>query len=128
MTHAETRFRVGGTGVKAIRRVLAVALAALAIAQWAVVLERTLAALWQFFKFASYGGGGHIDVGRTTQIVFLIGSVLVGSVAGVLWRGMGDEDSKPWKRLALLSCLSVAGCTVLWAILLASPLVTWVSR
>src|SRR5258705_12202359 len=42
--------------------------------QWSVVLERSWAAVWAWYKFTGYGAGGHIVVGRPVQVVFLLGS------------------------------------------------------
>jgi len=49
--------------------------------QWSVVLERTWAAVWAWYKFAGYGGGGHIVVGPPYS-----GRVLAGVLCSRLHR------------------------------------------
>ena len=57
-----------------LRRVAIACVGVVAILQWAIVLERSVAAVWAWYKFVGYGGGGHISLGQTTPMVFCVGS------------------------------------------------------
>jgi len=83
--------------------------------QWAVVLERTSAAVWARWKFSGYGGGGHIVVGQSTQVAFLLGSGVLAAVGYSLWRAEKIEDgSRFWCGVSRLAWLSILVCTVFW--------------
>src|SRR5258708_8243759 len=49
--------------------------------QWSVVLERTWAAVWAWYKFAGYGGGGHLVVDCSILVVLLLGSCGLSGIA-----------------------------------------------
>jgi len=105
-----------------IRRVFIAAIAAAAVLQWAVVLERTWAALWAWYKFRGYGGG-HIVVGLTTQVVFLSGSAVLAAVGYGLCRAESSgAGSGLWRSLNQFGWLSIAVCTLFWLAVLLSPL------
>ncbi len=106
------------------RHALIVTTAFGAALQWAVVLERTWAAFWAWWKFSGYGGGGHIVVGQSTQLAFLAGSGVLAAVAYWLWRTEKTEDSSRFFRsVSRLASLSMLVCTLFWIGLLVSPLV-----
>jgi hypothetical protein len=108
------------------RRALIVLTAVVAALQWAVVLERTWAAFWAWWKFSGYGGGGHIVVGQSTQIVFLLGSGVLAVVAYWLWRTERTQDSSRfWRGASRFASISMLVCTLLWIGLLVSPLVSF---
>jgi hypothetical protein len=91
--------------------------------QWGVVLERVWAAVWAWYKFVGFGGGGHIVVGRTTQLVFYVSSVLLAVLAYFLSEAeLGDKGSRIWHCVARTTWLAVAACVVLWTLVLISPL------
>jgi len=105
------------------RRVLIVVVLATALLQWALVLERTSAAVWAWHKFFGYGGDGHIVVGRTTQIMFLLGSCLVAALGYTLFRAESKGGGLPvWRGLSRVGWLSITVCTLCWIALLVSPL------
>jgi len=107
-----------------LRRFLIALVAAAALLQWAVVLERTSAAVWAWYKFFGYGGGGHIVVGRTTQIMFVLGSCLVAAVGYALFRAESrGGGSRLWRGVSRFGWLSITVCTLCWIALLVSPLV-----
>ena len=109
-----------------LHRLLVPIVAVASVLQWVVVLERAWAAVWAWYKFAGYGGGGRIDVGATTQALFLGGSATVAFVAYAVWKAeRADAPSGPWARLAWLSYASIVVCTLFWVALLASPLVAF---
>jgi hypothetical protein len=94
--------------------------------QWSVVLERSWAASWVWYKFAGYGGGGHIVVGRPVQVVFLLGSCLLACIGYALSRAeLTAVGAGVWEKLARLAWSSIAVCTLLWFVLLLTPLVAF---
>ena len=110
-----------------VRRILIAIITFAAALQWAVVLERTWAAIWAHYKFSGYGGGGHIVVGQSTQVIFLLGSGLLVAVGYSLWRIERIEDtSRFWRGVSRLASLSILVCTLFWVVLLVSPLVSFV--
>lgn len=108
------------------RRFLIAVIAAGAVLQWAVVLERASAAVWAWYKFSGFGGGGHIVVGRTPQVVFLLGSVVIAALGyGLSSAEASGGDSGLWRGVARFGWLSITVCTLFWIALLVSPLVTF---
>ena len=95
-----------------------------AVLQWTVVLERSWAAVWAWYKFAGYGGGGHIVVGRPIQLVFLLGSCALACIGYALSRAeLTAVGTGVWEKLARLAWSSIAVCTLFWFVLLLTPLV-----
>jgi hypothetical protein len=110
--------------VERLRRFFIIVIIAAACAQWAIVLERATAAAWTWYKFVGYGGGGHIVVGRTIQVIFILGSAALAAVGHWLWKVESRADSSTlWLKSAQLGWTSIAVCTLFWIILLATPLV-----
>ena len=109
--------------LESFRRFLIAVVAAAALLQWAIVLERTSAAVWAWYKFFGFGGGGHITVGRTTQIIFVSGSCLVAAVGYALFRAESRVGgSRPWRGVSRFAWSSIIVCTLCWIALLVSPL------
>jgi len=112
-----------------VRRVLISAIAIAAVLQLAVVIERSLAAVWAWYKFHGYGGDGHIDVGRTSQTAFLLGSCLFAAIGYALFRVESRTvGSKAWRRISAVSWVSITICTLFWIGLLVSPLAKFSPR
>jgi len=94
--------------------------------QWSVVLERTLAAVWAWYKFAGYGGGGHVVVDGPIQVVFLLGSCVLAGIAYALSRGEAHAVGVGvWEKLARLAWSSIALCSLFWFVLMLTPLVAF---
>jgi hypothetical protein len=92
--------------------------------QWSVVLERSWAAVWAWYKFTGYGAGGHIVVGRPVQVVFLLGSCVFACIGYTLSKAeLTAVRAGFWGKLARLAWSSIAVCTLLWFVLLLTPLV-----
>jgi hypothetical protein len=109
-----------------LRRFLTALIATGAVLQWAVVLQRTWAAVWAWYKFFGYGGGGHIVVGRTTQIMFLLGSGVLAAVGYALSRAESSGGgSALWRGVSRFGWLSITVCTLFWIALLVSPMVAF---
>lgn len=107
-----------------VRRFLIALIATGAVLQWAVVLERTSAAIWSWYKFVGYGGGGHIVVGRTTQIIFLLGSCVLAAIGYALAKAESSGGgSGLWRGVSRFGWLSITVCTLVWLALLVSPMV-----
>ena len=112
--------------VEPLRRLLIAMIATAAVLQWAIVLERASAAVWAWYKFVGYGGGGHIVVGRMTQVLFLLGSVaLAGTGCALSKAESSGAGSMVWRNLAQFGWSSITVCIGFWIILLVSPLVTF---
>jgi hypothetical protein len=110
-------------GVSVVRRFLIVLVVIAAILQWIVVLERVYAAVWAWYKYAGYGGGGHIVVGFPAQAVLFSGAGGLAVLGYFLSNIEGARGSKAWRVVARFGWLAITVCTALWAALLASPLV-----
>jgi hypothetical protein len=118
-----------GRELEHFRRFFIAVIAVGAVLQWSVVLDRTVAAVWAWYKFVGYGGGGHIVVGRTTQIMFLLGSALLAVVAYAVSRAESSEGSSAlWRGLSRFGWTSITVCTLLWIALLVSPLAAFQRR
>jgi hypothetical protein len=101
-------------------------IAATAVLQWSIVLERSWAAAWAWYKFVDYGGGGHIVVGRMPQIMFVIGSIAIASIGHALFKAESSKGGSVfWRRLAQFGWSAVSICALVWVALLLSPLVTF---
>ena len=112
-----------------IRRFFIAAIAVAAVLQWTVVLERTWAALWAWYKFWGYGGGGHIAVGVVTQGVFFLGSAALAALGYALCRAESKGGgSRLWHSVSKFGWMSITACTLLWLALLLSPLATFHRR
>ena len=99
---------------------------AAAALQWTVVLERTWAAVWAWYKFAGYGDGGHIVVTPFVQVVFLVGSCVLVCIGYALYRAEARAaGAGVWEKLARLAWSSIAVCTLFWFFLLLTPLVAF---
>jgi len=111
------------SSLETFRRFLIVAVVAAALLQWTIVLERTAAAVWAWYKFVGYGGGGYIVVGRTIQIIFVLGSCLVAAVGYALFRAESSGGgSGLWLGVSRFGWLSITVCTLCWIVVLMSPL------
>src|SRR5258706_130517 len=107
-----------------LRRFLIAIVAVAAVLQWAVVLERLLAAVWAWYKFVGYGGGGHIVVSQRTQAVFLFGSGVVAALGYVLFKVESrSTGSRVWRSLAWFGWSTTTVCVLFWIAFLLSPLV-----
>lgn len=86
-----------------------------AVAQWGAVLEIAARGLWQWLKFAAYGGGGAASVSWAGAQFFLMASVALAGAYAVLMH-VGSRSA----RIGFASTL-VGGFVL--AVLLLSPLV-----
>lgn len=95
-----------------------------AFAQWTVLLERTWAVIWAWYKFYGYEGGGHITVGKNTQVLFYILSSLTALVGFMLSRLSNDYiASSIRKKLVRLGSFALVLGMLFWTVILMSPLV-----
>ena len=112
-----------------LKRAVILAIAIAAILQWAVVVERSLAAIWAWYEFWGYGDDGYIVVGRNTQALFLLGSCALASIAyGLTKIERKTVGLKAWHRVAAFSWMSISICTLYWMGLLISPLAKFYPR
>jgi hypothetical protein len=72
------------------------------VLEWSVVLDRVCAALWAWYKFVGYGGGGHVVVGRNTQVAFFLLSLLLATVGYFLSKAEMGGASSVWSFVAQL--------------------------
>lgn len=95
-----------------------------ALAQWSLLLERTWAAIWAWYKFYGYGGGGHITVGKNTQILFYILSIILALVGLMLSHQSNNYiASRVRKKLIRLGSFALVLGTLFWTVILMSPFV-----
>lgn len=97
-----------------------------ALCQWSVLLERFSSAIWGWYKFWGYGGGGQITVAKSTQVFFYVLSGVLCFVSICLSRGnAGIAYEKPLSMVAKYSAIAL-GCGILfWTCVLLSPLAVW---
>jgi hypothetical protein len=111
--------------LESLRRFIFLLIAAVAILEWTVVINRVWAAVWAWYKFVGYGGGGHVVVGRNTQMVFYILSTALASLGYLLSKAELGGASKVWKGVAQFGWLAILVCAIFWGVFLLTPLVTF---
>lgn len=111
--------------LKLVRRIIILMIAAVAVLEWTVVIDRVCAAVWAWYKFVGYGGGGHIVVGRNTQMMFYSLSTVLAIVGSLVSKAELGDSSNVWKGVAQFGWLAIVVCAVLWSIFLLTPLVTF---
>jgi hypothetical protein len=102
--------------------------ATVAILEWTVVVDRASAAVWAWYKFVGYGGGGRVVVGRNTQMVFFLLSTVLAILGYLLSKAEFGGGSKVWSGIAQFGCLAIVVCAIFWGAFLVSPLVTFQPR
>ncbi|MFT3756845.1 MAG: hypothetical protein QM769_13065 [Pseudoxanthomonas sp.] len=101
--------------------VASLATLATAIALSAPVIERLIAAIWQWYKFAGYSNDGHISLSFNTGLIF---SGLLAAIFGLaLWFNRiatrrPAPRAKTWSFLAM--CIVVAATAVYWLLGISS--------
>jgi hypothetical protein len=109
--------------MRVLRLSLGICLLLVAGVQWAVVLERTVAAGWSWYKFHGYGDDGYITVGATSQILFYVLS-LAAAGTGILLSRSAGQDARA-TLMGKIASRALIGAAVFWSALLASPLVVF---
>jgi len=110
---------------QSLRRLLILTVATVAILEWSVVIDRVCAAVWAWYKFVGYGGGGHVVVGRNTQVAFFLLSAVLAIVGYLLSKAEMGSASKVWSSVAQIGWLAIVVCVIFWNAFLATPLVTF---
>jgi hypothetical protein len=104
--------------VDATRKAAICFVAVAGIFQWSVILERTSAALWSWYKFsAPYGVGGHITVGWRAQIAFYLCSLAL-----ILLAVLVKPEQGRWKIASKYSTILLVAGMLAWTVMLLSPL------
>ena len=90
------------------------------------IIERTIDAVWQYWKFKDFGGGGGVTLGRTTQLIALVTSMTF-LLLGRWLRSVYKSSMGECSRTRIAEIVSIAGAilTVGWVLILCSPLVTF---
>ena len=94
------------------------------VVQWIVVLDRIREAVWGWYKFKGYGGGGELTVSAAAQLEFFVASAVL--LGAALWMAREARDCRRQVYLlarATMWLLLIA--VIVWAAVLGSPLVTW---
>lgn len=94
-----------------------------AILQALAVGELGIAAIWQWYKFKDYGGGGHIMMSAETAIWFV--SLSAGSAIFGIWLGRKAEAALLRKKIIKAFCFIVVGSLITYLALALSPLNSW---
>lgn len=98
-----------------------VAFGAVALAlQWSVVGERTVAALWNWYKFVGYGGAEPLSVGRHAQALFFC---LTFACAAFLLVATRLRPESRCAKLATWEYRGLLSAAALWGVVLISPIV-----
>ena len=96
------------------------------IVQWIILVERSWAAVWGWYKFQGYGGGGQITVGKSSQLLFYLLSITVAAVALILsGREDNNKTARICKKIARIALTGLVVGMIYWTIMLASPLVSF---
>ena len=79
------------------------------------VIERLIAALWQWFKFAGYSNDGHITLSLSSGLLYT--GVLAAIFGFALWlhrvaRNLADSRASNWSYAAM--CVLVAAAAGYW--------------
>jgi len=93
--------------------------------QWSVLLDRLAEAIWGWYKFREYGGGGELTVSVTAQVQFFVGSTFLAMLALLLAKKGSDKQRDTLSRIASCVFVAVVAGMVLWGAVLTSPLTTW---
>jgi hypothetical protein len=111
--------------LKSLRRFIILTIAAVAILEWTVVIDRVCAAVWAWYKFVGFGGGGHVVVGRKTQMVFYILSIVLAIGGYLLSKAELSGASHAWRGVAQFGWLAIVVCAIFWSMFLLTPWVTF---
>lgn len=103
-----------------------------AIFQWLIIIERSYAAVWAWYKFYGYSPANPISVNEETQILFFVGSIAIALLAlTTLRRGRLLEHERISRKFLVFghwAGRAIIFGSIWWAILLASPLVIVIRR
>jgi len=90
-----------------------------------LVLERLSAALWQWYKFRDFGGGGHITLSQSTAALACACLAVLIAASLLVWRvARSDSAIRPAARSLLAAALAL-GCAAAYLGLGVSPLNDW---
>ena len=104
---------------------VAVAVLLVAIVQWVVIFDRTGAAVWDWYKFSGYGGGGHITVGKNSQTIFYVLSAVAAAAGIVLARNWDTDGDQLLRRAMRIGAWALVVGLSFWTAILASPLASF---
>jgi hypothetical protein len=99
-----------------------------ALLQWLIILERSVAALWAWYQFHGYGGGGTITLGVRSQVTFYFLTVVISALG--FWFSWTVSDNNRDRsgflnRAAGVAAVAMIAGMFLWSGLLLSPLVSF---
>jgi hypothetical protein len=106
-------------GVNYVQNTTASFLLLAAILQWVGIGERIQHALWQWFKFKDYSGGGYTTVSSTSFIVVSGLTAILVVIAIVLTRSNTSKFANVVVKISLASFITGISCLY---ILVLSPL------
>lgn len=106
---------------------IAVFTIASALFQWAIIGERSWAALWAWYKFYGYDGASPISVNGETQLLFFSGSIAIALLALTVLRHSHSLEpqsvSQKFITFGYWAGYAIIVGLIWWLILLASPLI-----
>ena len=110
-------------GRESNKAIVAASLATLAaaLALSVPVVERLVAAIWQWYKFAGYSNDGHITLSLKTGLLF--SALLAATYGFALWfnqlaKRRAAFRAKNWSFLAM--CIAVAALAAYWLLGMSS--------
>jgi hypothetical protein len=109
-----------------VTQAVALMLLVTAVVQWLVILERTWAAGWEWYKFHGYTAQGAITVGVASQALFYVLTAVAASIGFAVMRLSNQSDhSRFVARIITAGISALVIGAVFWTGMLLSPLVTF---
>ena len=95
-----------------------------ALLQWSVIVGRFYEGMWGWYKFRNFGGGGELTLSPVAQVQFFLASFAALVAAYRVTGRTRAVHPFTWKLARAMMWLLGLGMLV-WAAVLASPLVVW---
>ena len=113
------------TKLSVLKAIVAPPVIIFALLQWLIIVERGVAALWAWYQFHGYGGGGTITVGVRSQVAFYFLTVVIAALG--FWSSSDNNRDRSGflNRASRVATIAVITGMFLWTGLLLSPVVSF---